>query len=88
MLDQELHISTVGWVRRHLKETKDIDVKDWVLRDIMRRELDLRYKRINEISWQGNSVKNKVLRQQFAKTLLEVDFTKKIVLNIDETWIG
>ena len=50
MLDQELHISTVGWLRQHLKETKDIDVKDWVLRDIMRRELDLRYNRINEIS--------------------------------------
>ena len=78
----------MGWLRQHLKETKDIDVKDWVLRDIMRRELDLRYNRINELSWQGNSVKNKVLRQQFAKTLLEVDFTKKIVLNIDETWIG
>ena len=54
----------------------------------MRNELDLRYKRINEISWQGNSEKNKILRQQFAKTLLEVNFNRKTLLNVDETWLG
>ena len=51
----------------------------------MTNELDLRYKRIKEISWQGNSDKNKILRQQFTKTLLKVDFSKKTV--IDETWL-
>ena len=24
----------------------------------------------------------------FAETLLEVDFVKKIIINIDETWLG
>ena len=46
----------------HLKEEKGIEVKEWVLKDIMRTELDLRYKRIKQISWQGNSEKNKILR--------------------------
>ena len=54
----------------------------------MTNELDLRYKRIKEISWQGNSDKNKILRQQFTKTLLKVDFSKKTVINIDETWLA
>ena len=51
MVDQDLHISSVGMLKAHLKETKDIDVKDWLLQDVMKRELDLRYKRIKEISW-------------------------------------
>ena len=62
-------------------------MKQWVLNDVMTNELDLRYKRIKEISWQGNSDKNKILRQQFTKTLLKVDFSKKTVINIDETWL-
>ena len=56
--------------------------------DIMKKELDLRYKRIKEISWQGNSDKNKVLRQQFAKILLEIDFKKTALLNVDETFLA
>ena len=38
-------------LQNHLKATKDIDVKEWVLKDVMRRELDLRYKKIRQISW-------------------------------------
>ena len=88
MVNQDLHIGSTAWLREHLRQTKDIDVKGWVLRDIMKRELDLRYSRIKQISWQGNSDKNKILRQHFALTLLEVDFAKKVVLNVDETWLG
>ena len=72
----------------HLKEDKDIEVKEWVLRDIMKNELDLRYKRIKQISWQGNSEKNKILRQHFAQSFLQLDFSRKVVCNIDETWLG
>ena len=84
LLDQDLHISSVAWLREHLKETKDIDVKDWILRDIMKNELDLRYKRIKQISFQGNSDRNKILRQRFALTQLEIDPTKRVILNVDE----
>ena len=75
-------------LKSHLKQTRDIDVKDWLLKDVMKRELNLRYRRVKELSWQGNSDKNKILRQNFSKTLLEVDFTKKTIINVDETWIG
>ena len=33
-------------LKDHLKETKNLEVKDWILKDVMKRELDLRYKRI------------------------------------------
>ena len=62
LLDQDLHISSVKYLMDHLKERKGIEVKEWVLRNIMRTELDLRYKRIKQISWQCNSEKNKILR--------------------------
>ena len=87
-MDQDLHISSVKGVVEHLKVEEGIHVKDWVVKDIMKKELDLRYKRINQISWQGNSDKNKILRQQFGLTLLQIDFKKKVVLNVDETWLG
>ena len=35
MLDQDLHISTVSWLKNHLKESQGIEVKEWVLREIM-----------------------------------------------------
>ena len=75
-LDEDLHISSVGFLQKHLSKEKGINVKEWVLRDVMRKELDLRYKRINHISWQGNSDKNLILRQQFAQHLLQIDFDK------------
>jgi hypothetical protein len=66
----------------------DIEIDYHRLRNIMREDFDLRYKKIIPISWQGNSDRNKILRQQFAQTLMEVDITKKTIINIDESWIG
>ena len=88
MMDQDLHIGSVSAVKKHLMEEESIDVKEWIIKDIMKKELNLRYKRINQISWQGNADKNKILRQQFAQVFLKIDITKKTVLNIDETWLG
>ena len=34
-MDQELHISSVNKLQRQLKESYDMDVKEWILRDIM-----------------------------------------------------
>ena len=44
-----------------LKEDHDIDVKPLVIRKVMKLELNMRYKRIKSISWQGNSNKNLIL---------------------------
>ena len=48
----------------------------------------MRYKIVKPISWTENSPKCKILRQQFALAFLEIDLDKKVVLNIDETWLG
>ncbi len=35
-----------------------------------------------------NSVKSKILRQKFALAFMDIDLDKKVVLNLDETWLG
>ena len=48
----------------------------------------MRYKRVHGVSWQSNSDKNLILRQQFAQTFLKIDLAKKTIINVDETWLG
>ena len=54
----------------------------------MREELGMRYKKILSASIHSNSVKNLVLRQQFALEFLNQLQAGKTIINIDETWIG
>ena len=48
----------------------------------------MRFKRVKSISLTANSVRNLILRQQFALAFLKLDLSKKIIINVDETWIG
>ena len=48
----------------------------------------MRYKKVNGIAWTANSHRNLILRQQFALEFLKIDLEKKVVINVDETWIG
>ena len=54
----------------------------------MRKDLRMRYKVVKPLSWMTNSQKNLILRQKFALAFLDIDLSKKVVLNIDETWLG
>ena len=73
---------------KKLQEELDIKIKDWKLLHIMHKEMGLRYKKINNISWQANSPKNLILRHQFAMAFYQLDLQKKTVINIDKTWLG
>ena len=48
----------------------------------------MRYKLVKPIAWWTNSVKSLLVRQKFALAFLEIDLDNKIVLNVDETWLG
>ena len=65
-----------------------MDTKPWDLRSILRDDLRMRYKRIAQVSWTGNDPKNIILRQHFAQAYMNIDHSKKTVLNIDETWVA
>jgi len=46
------------------------------------------YRLVKPISYFENSIKSKILRQQFALAFLSIDLEKKVLLNIDETWLA
>ena len=48
----------------------------------------MRYRKIKEVSPNANSEKNLVLRQRFAMELIKIFQEKKIILTLDETWLG
>lgn len=54
----------------------------------MREVNGLRWKKIKALSQHENSVRNLVLRQQFAVKLLDLSTKRRRVICIDETWLG
>ena len=81
-------IDSTASVVKHLKEEQEIIAKPKEVRTVMRQELDMRYRKVKDVSLHANSQKNLVLRQQFALELIKVFQEGKIILNLDETWLG
>jgi hypothetical protein len=48
----------------------------------------MKYKKIKKIPFSGNSERNLIIRQEFAKKMTELLDDKICIINIDETWIG
>ena len=88
MNKDDVFIDSVASLKDKLKQEHSIDVKPALVKDVLKRDLRMRYKLVKPISWFENSVKSKILRQQFALAFLEIDLEKKIILNIDETALG
>jgi hypothetical protein len=88
MVDEHQVIDSVKEVLKMLKEKHDLQLKAPELRQIMREDLGLRWRKIKEVSLHENSVRNLVLRQRFAMALLEAAMTKTRIINIDESWLG
>ena len=81
---QDVFIESVDQVRRLVKEKLDLEVNRRRIRLILRKDLKMRYKLVKPLSWMTNSHKNLILRQQFAAVFLNIDLSKKVVLNIED----
>ena len=53
----------------------------------MREELKLSYRNIRGQAININSAVNKALRQAWALRFLKPDVAKKVIINVDETWL-
>ena len=58
-------IDSTGYVNTYMKEEHQTDIKPWIIRDVMKSDLDMRYKKVKPVSIHANSPKNLVLRQEF-----------------------
>ena len=59
-----------------------------MLLKVMTKEMSGKYKKIKKVSYQGNSDKNMLHRQQFVYVFNNIDLKRKTIINIDETWLG
>jgi len=81
-------VDSAGSVRKVLADAMDIKVSEQEIREIMKRDLGMRYRKVLPVSIHGNSERNLVLRQQYALRLIRLLKDGKTILNVDETWLG
>jgi hypothetical protein len=81
-------IDSAANIKKEIKEKQDEDVSKKQILNVMKKDCELSYRKIKRISVHSNSEKNLVLRQRFALEMIKFGNQKKVLLNIDETWLG
>ena len=79
------HVSSIDEVRWVLELDFGMDVKKWEVAKVLKEDLHMRYRRITEAAVMANSVKNLVLRQQWALQFFRLADEGKQFQNVDET---
>ena len=88
MYERDEYLSSVKYIQQKLADEFSLKLKPWKLMHILHHHLGMKYKKVKAVSWKANDPKNLILRQQFARSFLELDLNKKVVINVDETWLG
>ena len=88
MVDQKTYLDSVGSIHQTLVSQHQLEVKPKDVHHVLKNEMQMSYKKISPVSIRANSTKNLVSRQQFALKFLELLQSKKVIINIDETWLG
>ena len=88
MNQEDAFIDSAEDLKKTLKDNMGIEASEYEIRQVMRHQLNMKFKKVVPISIHGNSEKNLVLRQQFAKNLIQLLMSGKTLLNVDESWIG
>ena len=65
-----------------------MDVNARQVRRVLKHDLRFSYRRVRLVSVQSNSVRCRVMRQQYALKMLELLGTNKRILNVDESWLS
>ena len=87
-LRQNGYLGSVKDIQKILEQDYELKIKAHRLLYLLHKELNMKYKRIEAISWKGNDPKNLILRQQFALAFLKLDLMNKTLVVLDESWIG
>lgn len=85
--DQDGMLST-GRLRKKLQEHTEFDCSVTKIRQIMRSNLGLRFKKIKQLAPQTNRLKNVLCRQRYAMMMLEVLACDMRIINVDESWLN
>ena len=64
------------------------NVREWEIKNVLKVEMDYRFRHLKDGTFQDNSQRCLVLRQQFSHRLLNWAAAKPRLINIDETWLN
>ena len=85
---KDVFIDSLDMLGERLSLDNGVKVKKRKLIGVVKEDLGMRFKKVHPVSFHANSEKNLVLRQRFAMVMLDALFAGKVILNIDETWLG
>ena len=71
-----------------MAERHQVKAGDHLVRQVLRKDLKMSFRKVKALSWTENSAKSKILRQQFALSFLDIDYEKKVIMHVDQTWLG
>ena len=75
-------------VQSHIKTVNRKDVELKVVKDVLKKDLDMTFGKARDQAININSTRNVLLRQAWALRFLKPDLNKKVILNVDESWIA
>ena len=78
-------LGSADQVRWYLKHLLSLKASRYEVYRVFKEDLGLRYRRVVHVAPQANSVRNLVLRQQFALIFLRLAGEGKEFINVDET---
>jgi uncharacterized protein (UPF0216 family) len=88
MAAKDDYIDSAQSISKVLAQEHQLEWRLAKIRDVMKKDLGMRFRKIAAISQTANSDRNLVLRQQFAIKFIEAMERKRVIINIDETWLG
>ena len=87
-MNRDDFIDSAANIKKEVKEKLEKDVSKKQVLNVMKKDCELSYRKLKRISVHSNSEKNLVLRQRFALEMIKFGKQKKVLLNIDESWLG
>lgn len=70
MVEDDDFIDSVASVKAAVEEEVDVEVTEALVRDVLTKDLGMRYRKVKPLSLQANSEKNIILRQRWALAFL------------------
>ena len=86
-LKQGDHIWTAQQVKTSLLAEANLNLSVAEVRKVLREKLNMRYRVLKKVEYQGNSERCLVTRMLYAQKMLELLGEGKRIINIDETWL-
>ena len=75
-------------IQDEVQRTADVRVKHSLVSGVLRNVFNMKYKKVKKVAYQANSDRCLILRQLYAKVMIEQLSKGKRVICIDETWIS